>query len=227
MMLRWLERQTTTAGLLRLSLLFNIPFVVLRLHRNAYDTYSHLFFADHYRHNWWSLWEPRWYLGFSTASYPPLIHQLIALLSWPIEFVIAAFAPAPEVYPGAFRLLGEEAAYVMVQLAVLALFPLAVRAFARVFAPERSASWAALLAIALPALNLAAWSFGQLPTLAATTVMLFALANGAHYLPTGERRALVQAVSLAALAAATHHAVFLFVPFAAFGITWHLARDTR
>jgi hypothetical protein len=226
-LLRSLERQLNPVGLVRLALLFNAPFVILRAQRLAYDSYSHIFFADHYRRNWWSLWEPRWYLGFSTASYPPLVHRLIALLSWPLEFIIAAFAPAPEAYPGALRWLGEEAAYVMVQLAVLAAFPLAVRAFARAFAPERTANWAALLAIGLPALSLAAWSFGQLPTLAATTSLLFALARGAHFLRTGDKRALLHAVLLAATAAATHHAAFLFVPFAALALTFQVSAFTR
>ena len=66
------------------SLAFNLPFVVLGAQRMAFDTYIHIFLADHYFQRWWSLWEPRWYLGFSMASYPPLVHQLIALLARPV-----------------------------------------------------------------------------------------------------------------------------------------------
>ena len=211
-------------GWIVLSLLFNLPCVIFRLQRTAFDAYTHLFFADHYRQDWWSLWEPRWYLGFSVASYPPLIHQLIALLSQPLGALVAAFAPEPELYPGAFRWVGAEAAYVLVLLAVLCAFPLAVREFARVFVGPRAADWAATLAVCLPSLHLTAWAFGQLPTLAATTVMLFALARGAKFVHSGQAPALMQAVALAALTGAAHHAVFLFAPFGGAAI---IARATR
>lgn len=219
-------------NLVALALLFNLPFVLLRVQRASYDAYTHIFFADHYRHDWWTLWEPRWYLGFSVASYPPLVHQVMALLSWPFSAVIAAFAPEPELYPGAFRWLGLEAAYVVVLLVVLCVFPLAVRAFARVCVGPRAADWAALLAVFLPAATLSGWAFGQLPTLAATTALLLALARGAAFLQNAERNtfartlSLIQAVALAALAGALHHAVFLFAPFGALAVVgagWHVA----
>jgi len=209
-------------GLITLALLFNLPFVLLRVQRFSYDAYTHIFFADHYRGSWWTLWEPRWYLGFSVASYPPLVHQLMALLSWPISAIIAAFAPEPEPYPGAFRWLGLEAAYVVLLLAVLCVFPLAVREFARVFVGPRATDWAALLAVFLPALLLSGWAFGQLPTLAATTALLLALACGAAFLQSGRAEyptlSLMQAVVLAALAGALHHAALLFAPFGALAI---------
>ncbi len=211
----WLERHATPGGWCLMALAFCLPFVLGRAQRGAFDTPVHLFFADHYRQTWWSLWEPRWYLGFSVASYPPLTHQLIALGSWPMSALIAAFAPGPEPYPGAFRWWGAEAVFVGLLLAVAALLPVAVRAYARIFVGPRAAAWAATLAVALPALHLAAWSFGQLPTLAATTVILLALARGVDFVHSGRRAALAQAIALAAVAAATHHAVFLFVPFAA------------
>lgn len=228
MVTRWLSLDLSPRHLALLALLFNLPFLLLRVHRSAFDTYTHIFFADHYRQSWWSLWEPRWYLGFSVASYPPLVHQLIALLSWPLSALITAFAPQAEPFPNAFRWLGEEAAYVLILLAVLGLFPLAVRDFARVFVGPRAAGWAAGLGIVLPALSLTAWAFGQLPTLAATLLILFALARGARFLHSGDRWALAQAAAFAAVAAATHHAAFLFVPFAGLAVVGqHLWRDRR
>lgn len=203
--------QRALAGL---ALLFNLPFAFFQLQRTAYDTYSHIFFADHYRHAWWSLWEPRWYLGFSVASYPPLVHQLIALLSWPIEAALWYFAPMGPAYPGGFTILSEEAAFGLLLLGVLAVFPLAVRAFAGVFVGPRAAGLAGLFAVAVPAVSLAAWSFGQLPTLFATAMVLLALARGAAWARTGRRLWLAQAVALAGVAGAAHHGVFLLVPFA-------------
>jgi len=204
----------TPRALLGLSLLYNVPFAVLQIQRNAYDTYVHIFLADHYRRAWFDLWEPRWYLGFSVASYPPLVHQLIALLSAPLELLMRWFSPGPEAYAGAWRWAGEEAAYVVVQVGVLALFPLAARAFARIWVGPRAATVAAVLMIVLPGLSLVIWSFGQLPSVTATAIVLMAMGRGYDFLRGGRGRHLAQAVSLAALAGATHHGVFLLVPFA-------------
>src|SRR5438093_6763225 len=121
----------TPRRLAGLSLLFNLSFVLLRLQRLSYDAYTHIFLADHYRQNWWSLWETRWYLGFSMNSYPPLVHQLIALLSFPLTGLIRAFSANPEPYPGAFTWVGEEMAYVGLLLSALVLLPFGVRALAR------------------------------------------------------------------------------------------------
>ncbi|MEP7356313.1 MAG: hypothetical protein ABI847_03685, partial [Anaerolineales bacterium] len=205
-----------------LSLLFNLPGVLLRLQQFSYDAYSHIFLADHYRRTWWSLWETRWYLGFSMVSYPPLVHQLIALLSWPFAGLIRAYSARPEAYPGAFVWEGEEAAYLAVLLAALVLLPFAVRGLARLFTGPRTADVAALLAIFLPGLTMTAWVFGQLPTLLATGVILLALERGAAYARSGRGLALAQAVLLAATAAALHHGVFLFVPFIGAAIAWRV-----
>ncbi len=159
------------------------------------------------------------------ASYPPLVHQLIALISWPASGIIAFFAPEPEAFPGAFRLLGEEIAYVALLLLALGLFPLAVRAFARLFVGPRAAGNAAVLAVFLPALSLTAWAFGQLPTVVATVVILFALARGYAFLRGGRWLHLVQAVALAGVAGAAHHGVFLFVPFVGAAVGLRMAKD--
>jgi hypothetical protein len=39
--------------------------------RGTYDAWVHIFFADHYQRSWFEMFEPRWYTGFSVASYPP------------------------------------------------------------------------------------------------------------------------------------------------------------
>ncbi len=69
------------SGLL-ISFAINSLMVLLGYYRYSYDAYTHMFFADHYRRNWFNLWEDRWYGGFSIATYPPLSHQLIALPSF-------------------------------------------------------------------------------------------------------------------------------------------------
>jgi len=214
-----------THRLLLASLLFNLPFALLGVHRSAFDTYTHIFLADHYRWRWWDLWEPRWYMGFSMASYPPLVHQVLALLAEPLTGLIQRFAPGPESYPNAFRWLGAELASVILLVGVLSLLPLAVRAWARVFVGPRVAGLAAVFAIFLPSLSLTAWAFGQLPTLLATTLMLGALARGAAFMLRGRVIDLAVAVLLAGTAAATHHGVFLLVPFAGAAVVWRVGHS--
>ena len=63
-----------------LALCFHGPFVAAGFYRFSWDASTHMFFADHYRRSWFALWEPRWFGGFSVSSYPPLVHQLLALL---------------------------------------------------------------------------------------------------------------------------------------------------
>ena len=55
----------------------------------------------------------------------------------------------------------------------------------RLFVGPGVANVTALLAVFLPGLSLAAWSFGQLPTILATGVVLLALARGAAFGRTG------------------------------------------
>ncbi len=50
-------------------------------YQRTYDAYVHIFFADHYARSWFSGWDTRWYTGFSTVSYPPGAHQLVAAAS--------------------------------------------------------------------------------------------------------------------------------------------------
>jgi hypothetical protein len=48
---------------------------------STYDALIHLFFADHYANSWFEPWNYNWYTGLTVTSYPPLVHQSIAMLS--------------------------------------------------------------------------------------------------------------------------------------------------
>jgi hypothetical protein len=69
----------------RLAVLFSFivhgVLILAARYRLSYDAYVHMFFGDHYRMDWWSLWDARWYTGFYVTSYPPQVHQLIGALS--------------------------------------------------------------------------------------------------------------------------------------------------
>ncbi len=189
-----------------LSLGLNLPLVLSGLHLYSFDAYTHIFFADHYRRWWFDLFEPRWFGGFSVASYPPLTHQLIALLSFPASAVASLLGGTPNEQ----RFRGEAIGYSLLLLIVLAWLPVAARRFAAIFVPARAARTAGWLAVGLPSIYLTAYSFGQLPTLAATTTLMWALAEGWQYCRTGRRRDLLSAVLWAGVTAAAHHAVLLF-----------------
>ncbi len=167
-------------------------FILGARYRLSYDAYTHMLFADHYLHSWWSLWDPRWYAGFQVNSYPPLVHQLIALLG---------------------HLIGVDAGYAVISWVVLAAYPLAVYAFARLFVGQAPAEYSALGAALLPSIYLTAYTFGQLPTLTGTLLALFCAAALAEYLKTGRRLSGALAVMLAATMMSAHHATLLFLPW--------------
>src|SRR5512138_654848 len=193
-----MSRYTRLAVLL--SALLHGGLILAGRYRLSYDAYNHMFFGDHYRVNWWTLWEPRWYTGFEINSYPPLVHQLIGLLG---------------------RLIGVDAAFGLLLWLVLTAYPLAVYAFSRIFTGKTSATYAALASAVLPSIFLAAHTFGQLPTLTSGLFALFAFAALNNFLRgspgsgTGRRgNSLTGAltVSLFAVVMAVHHATLLFLP---------------
>ncbi|MAG37054.1 MAG: hypothetical protein CL878_12530 [Dehalococcoidia bacterium] len=180
-------------GALRLAVLLafwlHLPLVFSGLYRYSFDSYVHMFFADHYVRDWWSLWEARWYTGFTVTSYPPLVHQVIALLT-----------PA----------LGLSRAFGVALLAMLVTFPIAVHSFARVFVSPRAAGFTALAAVFLPSLSLAAYTFGQLPTLVSTLLMLLAASRLASFLRRGSWLELALLAALVGAGAGAHHATTVF-----------------
>ena len=191
---------------LAISLALNSVFIIAARYRLSYDAYVHMFFADHYRQNWWSLWEPRWYTGFSVVSYPPLIHQVMGLIA---------------------RLVGVEVAFVIVLLAVVTSFPLAVYHFARIFYGIRVSCYAALAASVVPSIYLTAYTFGQLPTLAGLWFALFALALLASYLRSGRLIDLGLSAGLITVTAAVHHGTLLFLPWAGAAVAGHVLLRAR
>jgi hypothetical protein len=173
-----------------LALCFHGPLVLAGFYRYSYDAGTHEFLADHYLRSPFGLWEPRWFGGFDVSSYPPLVHHLIALVG---------------------SLVGVEAGFALVLLAVLVAFPYAVWRFAWVFVPERVAGTAALVAVFLPAVALTGHTFGQLPTLAALVIVLLAAVGWCAYLRGGRARDLALVAVLAALAFTAHHATALLL----------------
>ena len=157
-----------------------------------YDSWSHLFFASHYMHSWFNTWEPRWFGGFSVTSYPPLVTQLLAL--------------------GGFA-FGLEYSYVLLNLIVMILLPVAMYLFCVNFLPRRRAFYAGLILLLLPSLYLSAYTYGQIPTIFALTTSLFMGSYFWQYLKSNRWQDLAAASVLAGITMSSHHYTFLcFVP---------------
>ena len=191
---------------LALAFLLQAPLVATARYRLSFDAYIHMFFADHYRQSWWVLWEPRWYTGFSVASYPPLVHQVIAALSF---------------------LTGVEVAWAAVLLSVLVALPSGVYAFARLFVGRRAAGYAALAAAVLPAFSLTAHAYGQGPTLAGLLGALWGLAVLGLYLRRGRWIDGALAVALLSVVVASHHGTLLFLLWAGPTVGAHTALTAK
>lgn len=171
-----------------LSSLLHGGLVLAGRYRFSYDAYNHMFFGDHYRMDWWSLWDARWYTGFSVNSYPPLVHQLIGTVS---------------------HLIGVDAAFGLLLWIAVTLLPLGVYVFARIFVGNAAAGYAALGAAVLPSVYLTAHIFGQLPTLFGALTALFGAASLARYLKEGGLHNFALTIALSATAMAFHHATLL------------------
>lgn len=196
-------------GLLLLAILQGQPF-------RGYDAYTHLFFASHYLNSWWSTWEPRWYQGFDVVSYPPLAHQLLALL------VAAQGKPLAD---------AMEPGYQLALLALAAAFPLAVYRFARAFVGPAAAWAAAAVSLLQPALAMLLIPNGQVPGLLSLELLLLGVAAGAAFLRAPGHRgrlALAAAVVAVAAAAAAHHATpVLAGPFFVLALAWRVLYQRR
>ncbi|HAV76831.1 MAG TPA: hypothetical protein DCX53_05685 [Anaerolineae bacterium] len=172
-------------------------FILTARYRMSYDAYTHMLFANHYAENWFSLWETRWYTGFTVVSYPPLTHQLVAL-----------FIP----------ILGFERAFAFILWIVTSLYPLGIYAFSRIFTGRTSASYAALASALLMPIYVSAHVFSQLPFLTSTLTALFAATSLNRYLRDGGMHNFTLSVALITTSIAMHHATLMVQPFLFFAV---------
>lgn len=171
------------------SLLFHGVLLLSGSYKGTYDAYVHIFFGDHYRRAWWTLWEPRWYTGFTMVSYPPLTHQLTALIA---------------------RVFSLPAGFITVMTVSSMVSTLGVYRFSRLWVDERPAQYAALLAVVSSSIAETVHVFGQLPTMFVIGVMLNALPFMWSWLEDARWRNLFRSWSILMIAAAGHHVTTLF-----------------
>lgn len=144
------------------SLIVNFVLLFSKFYERTHDSYTHMFFADHYRRSWFNTWEPKWYGGFRVTCYPPLA-QSIALLSFIVDL---------------------ETAYLLVTLILMLMLPEAVYNFSKVFVTGKEAGYSALLGVFLPSVIQNVYVFGQLPLLYSLIATLFLCSSFHKYLTT-------------------------------------------
>src|SRR5579864_9185214 len=165
------------------------PLLLMQLPSGSFDANFHIFLASHYAHHWFNPWNEKWFAGFSQTTYPPLTHQLIALLS---------------------KVVGLNFGYLLVQLAALILLPVGVYRFGKLWVDERSASYAALGSIFLGSVVFMVYQAGQLATVAATALYLNALPYLHDWSLLGQWRSLIKGLAMSLAAAAAHHVSLIF-----------------
>ncbi len=156
---------------------------------NTYDAYIHMFFGDHYAKSWMDPWEPRWYTGFSTTSYPPGTHMMIAILSSVLSLVNA---------------------YNLVMLIGLCVLVLGIYRFSMLFFSSRAAGYAAILAALSTSIAETVHLFGQLPTIVSLGLFLNGMPHVYRWLLTGRFFQLIHVLCFAAGTTAAHHVTTIF-----------------
>ncbi|HEY4053190.1 MAG TPA: 6-pyruvoyl-tetrahydropterin synthase-related protein [Terriglobales bacterium] len=195
------SRPISMRFILLLALAVHGPLLALQLPlTNSYDANFHVFFASHYAHHWFDPWNPKWFAGFSQATYPPLAHQWIALLSY---------------------VFGLHVAYLLVQLVAVLLIPVSVHRYARLWVDERASSYAALFSVFVGAVVFLVYSAGQLPTTLSAPLYLLAVPYFYDWSRSADGGALIKGVMLTLAAGAVHHVTLIFgsVLFA-FPVLW-------
>jgi len=155
----------------------------------TYDAFVHIFFADHYSRFWFEPWDYRWYTGFLTISYPPLVHQLIALLS--------------KIFP-------LKVAFCIYAVVILEILLVGVYRFSKLFFDKTTAGVAALLTVILSSIAETLHVFGQMPTLTGLAFLLNALPFLYMYLVRGRPIFLIMSLCFFAVVICSHHVTAIF-----------------
>lgn len=155
----------------------------------TYDAFVHIFFADHYARFWFEPWEYRWYTGFLTVSYPPLVHQSIALISrvFPLKIAFCVYA-----------------------ILVLEVLIVGVYRFSKLFFDKTTAGVAALLTIVLSSIVETLHVYGQMPTLTGLSFLLNALPFLYQYMVRRKLIYLIMALTFLAVVVSSHHVTVIF-----------------
>ncbi|MCL5246442.1 hypothetical protein M4I21_11520 [Cellulophaga sp. 20_2_10] len=157
---------------------------------NTYDALIHLFFADHYANSWFEPWDFRWYTGFTVQAYPPLVHQLIAILSYIGGLKFGMFSVA--------------------LLAIILFITGAYRFGLLMTANRQVAGYTALLAVFSSTFIETLHIFGQLPSIMGLSLLLHSIPEIYLWIKDGKIRYLITSLSLIAVTVTSHHVTPIF-----------------
>lgn len=156
----------------------------------TYDALVHLFFGNHYAESWFEPWNYKWYTGFSVMSYPPLVHQAIALLSFIGGLKFGLFT---------------------VGLISVFLFITGIYKFSLLLTGNKTvAGYASILAVFSSSFLETFHLFGQLPSIIGISVLLHALPEIYLWLKTAKYWHLCTSLSLIAVTVTSHHVTPIF-----------------
>ena len=156
----------------------------------TYDALIHLFFADHYANSWFEPWNYKWYTGFTVMGYPPLVHQLIAFLSFIGGLKFGLFTVA---------------------ILSVILFITGVYRFSLLITSNRKAAgYAALLAVFSSSFVETLHIFGQLPSIMGISIFMHATPEIYLWLKLGKYKYLWTSLSLIAVTVCSHHVTPIF-----------------
>lgn len=167
------------------ALLFFFPSVISGEYLRGYDALTHIFFSNGYFQEWWNSWDLRWYGGYSRFTYPPLSHQLVALLT--------------------FLTNNLELSYQLISWGLIGIFPFSMFIFCRNFSDRLSSSVAALLVIFSPSIRSIVFVFGQFAGFTGLVFSLLAAGFWGKYLRVGKKSYLFASVFFSACTVASHH----------------------
>src|SRR5579884_2593000 len=189
------------------ALAFHGPLLLMQVPSNSFDAHFHMSMAEHYSHHWFDPWNEKALGGFSQATYPPLLHQWIAVFS---------------------HVIGLSYGFMLVLGAMMILLPVAVYRFAKLWVCERAASYGAFCCIFLGSLSILAYESGQIGTISSTTLFLMTLPTAFQYVVKGARKDLILGLALCCTAAGAHHATLLFgIPFFVLPTVWLAVHEYR
>ena len=204
----WFRRPIPLIAIVLIALAVHGPLLIMELPATtSYDANFHIFFASHYAHHWFNPWNEKWFTGFSQTTYPPLVHQWIALFSY---------------------VVGLTEGFMLVQLIAVLLLPVSVYRFARLWVDDRAASYAALFSVFAGVVAFLVYSAGQLPTMMSAPLYLLAVPYFYRWSHGSDWLGLLKGIVLTVAAACAHHVTLLFgsVLFAA-PVLWLAVRDSH
>jgi hypothetical protein len=173
-----------------LCLVFFVLPVMSGEYLHAWDIPLHIFFGTGYQNNWWSTVDERWYGGYSKMLYPPLAHQLVAIVASLLKDIALSQG--------------------LVLWLLLGIGPCAVYLFSRNFVDARSSIVAAMLFIFLPSIRSMTFVYGQFAGFTGLIFLLSSMGFLGKFLHNGKKNTALAACSLLACMSATHHNTTIF-----------------